>query len=104
MATLNEKITEQQKLDLYNRKITTRELARILGVHENYLSRMYPGKIPIEKREDISKAKLALRATRKEFRLALLEQVALGKITLDEAAAQAHTTKRTLYRLMADEK
>lgn len=78
---LASRITEQQKHDLYNRSITTRALATLLGVQEAYVSHLFPGKAPTT-----SSCKKVLTAVRKEFRTAQAVRVLQGQITITQAA------------------
>jgi AraC-like DNA-binding protein len=90
--TVVSRITDQQKKDLYERNITTRDLAKLFGVREAYLSWLFPGKGP-----GFSKAKKMLINTRKEYRCRYAAQVIEGKISIKDAA----TASRIPYRSMA---
>lgn len=90
-ATLATRITEQQKQDLYNRKVTTRELATILGVHERYLSQHYSGKVPVLDKKPLIEA-------RKAFKLEIAKQILDGKITGRQASKIANVSYRTMVR------
>lgn len=94
-AIVATRITESQKLALYNREITTRDLAKALNVAESYLSEMFPGKIP-----PLDMSKTALAAVRKEFRMQEAHRVASGALKLDVAAELCRVSVRTMYRAL----
>lgn len=99
--TLVCRITEQQKLDLYNRRITTRALAITLGVREAYLSTIFPGKIPSTKpAKRPNRAKRDLILARKAFRAEQARAVLSGKMTIAEAAKVANTGYRNMARVV----
>jgi len=102
--TLRERITQQQIDDLWNRRISTNQLAKDLGVSANYLCRRYPGRSPqvpsiSESFRRSATAKRQLKQARDQFRVNLLLEAQAGTITMVEAATRAHCTVRTLYRL-----
>lgn len=90
-TSLQSRITDQQKLDLYNRKITTRSLAKLLHVHENYLSSQFPGRVPLP---DPKK----LQTARREFRNEIARLVLTGKYNINEASNVAHCSYNTMFR------
>lgn len=90
---LASRITEQQKQDLYERRITTRDLAKLLGVHENYLSFRFPHKVPLPDVKELQKA-------RKEYKLAVARQVLEGKYTVSEASKVAFVSYNTMSRFV----
>lgn len=90
---LASRITEQQKLDLYNRVITTRDLARILNVHERYLSSCFAHKVAITDKKPLIEA-------RKLFKLAVAEQIIAGKYTITEASKVANVSYNTMRRFL----
>lgn len=92
---LSSRVTEAQKYALYHRLVTTRDLAKQLGVEETYLSRLFPGKT-----ETISKGKQILTATRREFRKGLASEVISRSKTVKEAAKLANTSCRTMARVV----
>lgn len=94
---LASRMTEQDRVDLYERRITTRALAKKYGVHERHVSFMYPGKKPL-----VDQAKLAL--IRKEFKLAVAKEVLEGKYTSREASNKAHVSYNTMLRFVAKAK
>jgi len=94
---LQSRITEEQKLSLYNRNISTRELASVLGCHETYLSGLFPGKVPLANRKE-------LLATRKTYKLSVAREILLGKYTIAEAAELAFTSYNTMHRCLAKAK
>ena len=90
---LASKVTEEQKEALYNRKITTRELAKLLRVNESYLSSLFPTKAQPD-----SQAKRVLIAIRKEFRQTQAVKVAHKQLTTEQAALICRTSYRTMAR------
>lgn len=88
------RITEAQKLALYNRQITTRALAKELGVHEQYLSYKFPHKVPVLDKRDLVQA-------RKEYKLAIAKRVIAGEFTTKKAATLAHVSYNTMTRFVA---
>ena len=94
---LQSRITEDQKLALYNRNISTRELASILKCHETYLSGMFPGKVPLANRKE-------LLDTRKAYKLTVAREILLGKYSIREAAELAFTSYNTMHRCVAKAK
>ena len=99
--TLVCRITEQQKLDLYNRRITTRALALTLNVREAYLSTIFPGKIPpIKGAKKASRDKRVLILARKTFREDQARAVLAGKMSISAAASIANTSYRNMARVV----
>lgn len=94
---LQSRITDQQKMDLYNRVITTRALAKELGVHERYLSCMFPHKVPIVDKRVMTEA-------RRAHRLAIAVEVLEGKYTIGEASKIAHVSYTTMQRYVGKAK
>ncbi len=90
-GSLVSRITEQQKEDLFNRVITTRELAKTLGVHEKYLSFAFPGKVEIFDKKPLVEA-------RRTYRLAVALDIMAGKLSTKEAAALVHVSYNTMQR------
>lgn len=99
--TLRERITAQQREDLYNRRITTREMASQLGVSETHLSRTFPGKIPGQA-QATRKEKRILLAVRNEFRDKLAAEVLAGRLDRRKAALTANCSERTMWRHIAN--
>lgn len=85
------RITEEQKIALYNRQITTRELATILGVSERHLSTYFTGKCPIPDKKELTKA-------RREYKIELAKEVLQGKYTVKQASKIAYTSYSTMLR------
>ncbi len=79
--------------DLYHRRITVREAAKIMGVSENYLSHAIPERAP--KRN----LKL-LKVTRRLFREQIAREIIEGKHTVHKGAKLAHVSERTMFRLL----
>ena len=96
-TSLASRITEEQKLRLYNREVTTRELAAVLNVHENYLSYKFPTKAPIPDTKKLLQA-------RKEYKLEIAKQVLSNRYTIGQAAKIAHTSYNTMARFVAKAK
>ena len=78
---------------MYNRRITTRDLAVLLNVHERYLSYMYPGKIAVSNKK-------ALIEARKLFKLAIAKEVIDGKYSTAQAARVAYVSYNTMRRFV----
>lgn len=96
-STLASRITEQEKIDLYQRKITTRELARRYETNEKYVSALFPGKEPIYNKKPLVEA-------RKAFKLAVAKEVLEGKYTIRQAAKVAYVCYNTMLRCVAKAK
>jgi hypothetical protein len=94
------KVTEQQKLDLYNRVITTRDLAKLLEVSEEYISTLFPGKVPANGLRNRATRRREFVKVRKAFRLEQAKLVLAGKLTAAKAAEQSFTSYRTIARLV----
>lgn len=93
------RITEQQKEDLYNRKISTRDLALILGIREEYLSTLFPGKIEAPAKAHEASRKLLLE-TRKEYRNTFGRRVLAGELTVSKAGVLSRTPYKTMSRVV----
>jgi len=94
---LQSRITEQQKLDLYNRNITTRDLAKVLDVHEKHLSFAFPGKKPIVDKGVLIEA-------RKDFKLSVAKEILEGRLSIDGAAKKCCVSYHTMWRHLAKAK
>lgn len=90
---IQSRVTEQQKLDLYNRRLTTRDLAKALDVHETYLSALFPGKVAIIDKKPLIEA-------RRAYNLEMAKLAISGRYTVKEAAAIAFTTVKTMRRFV----
>lgn len=98
-SALATRISEEQKLKLYNREITTRDLAKVLDVHENYLSTLFPGKVtPIS--QQIEEGMHKKRAIRKIYRELWARRVIKREVSVAEAANQTAVSKRTMQRIV----
>jgi hypothetical protein len=91
--TVASRITDRQKKDLYERNVTTRELAKLFGVREAYLSHLFPGKGP-----GFKEAKKRLINTRKEYRCNYASMVIEGKISCKDAAIASRIPYRSMAR------
>ena len=89
---LASRITETQKEDLYQRRVSTRDLAQALNVHEKYLSDQFPGKIPTPKKRELINA-------RKAYRMSLARGVLEGRYTVKRAAEIAYVSYNTMQRI-----
>lgn len=87
------RITDQQKQDLFNRVVTTRDLAKALNVHERYLSSLFPGKAPITNKKPLIEA-------RKLFKLEVAKLVIAETYTLSQAAKVANVSYSTMRRFV----
>ena len=95
------RITEQQKLDLYNRRVTTRALALTLNVREAYLSSLFPGKVSTTERpRRTGRDKSALLAARRGFRREVAGRVLKQEFSIKAAAEFANTSYRTMARVV----
>lgn len=99
-GTLLEIVTAEDKLALYNRRVTTRALAAKYKVREDTLSNYFPGKVPKETTRDARKAKSELIAARRDYRRAVADKVKAGELGVKEAAGQLHVHPRTISRAM----
>jgi transposase-like protein len=88
---LQSRITEQQKRDLYHRQITTRDLAKLLNVHEKWLSRLFYSKEPICDKRPLIEA-------RKLFKLDIAVQVLNGTYSMQQGADRAFVSYNTMQR------
>lgn len=90
---LASRISEDQKVDLYNRRVTTRDLAGTLKVSEKWLSYTFPGKRPLENKASKRKARNAFR----EFHA---KRVVAGEALISTAADAACCSYSTLRRVV----
>ena len=91
--SLKTRITEQQKQDLYDRKITTRDLAKILNIHERYLSYTFPGKVEVINKKPLIEA-------RKAYKVEIAKQILEGKYSIVQAARVANVSYNTMQRFL----
>ncbi len=91
------RVTEEQREDLYNRRLTTRALAKLLDVHEKYVTHLFPGKAPIADKKQLIEA-------RKLYKLEIAKQVMVGKYSIQQAADVAHVSYNTMHRNLAKAK
>ena len=96
-GSLQSRITEQQKRDLFNRRITTRALAKLLGVHETYLSYKFFTKVDIVDKRPIIEV-------RKLYKLEIAIKVLKGEYTIQEAANVAYVSYNTMQRFLTKAK
>jgi len=90
-AALINRVTADQLSDLYNRRITTRQLAKDLGVAEKWLSYLYHGRAPSPRKSDLRAARLGLR-------MMYAQQVIDGKISVSNAAKLLYCSYNTVRR------
>ena len=88
---LQSRVTEADKLALYNREITTRALAKKLNVHERYLSSVFPHKVPIADKRELCQA-------RKAYRMSIAKEVIDGKHAVKEAAKICNVSTSSMLR------
>jgi AraC-like DNA-binding protein len=93
-TTLASRITEQDKEDLYAKKVTAADIALKYGMHEVYVTSVFPG------RENKHASKRTLIEARQAYRLELARQVMLGQHTILEAANIAHVSACTMTRMV----
>jgi hypothetical protein len=91
--SLQSRITEQQKHDLFERRITTRDLAKLLDVHERYLSFKYAGKQEVINKKPLIEA-------RKAYKIEIAKQVLEGKYSIVQAANVANVSYNTMQRFL----
>jgi len=96
-------ITEEDKIALYQRRITTRALALKYKVTECYVSKLFPGKAPIEETtRDRVKAKKDLHIVRRQFRATLVVRVLAGELSTAQAADAARISYRSMARAVKE--
>jgi|GEM_PF-4670775 AraC-like DNA-binding protein len=95
---LKDRLTPAMRDDLYNRRVTTKALAKQLGVSETHLSRVCPGKIPGQKRQ----YKTDLIESRKLYREELALEVTCGRLDRKKAIQLAGCSERTFWRHIAN--
>lgn len=100
--TLSSRITDQEKTDLYNGKITAKELAITYNTHEKYVAGMFPGRAP--KKKPIPKSEMPLTLARVEFRMAICVDVLNGKYTVMAASKICSCSYNTMQRWLAKAK
>lgn len=100
--TLVNRITEAQKLALFNRTVTTRDLADQLGVREAYLSTLFPGKVPPSANSirGAARRRRDFLVVRRSFRAIQAQKVIAKELTVAEAADLASIGYRTMARLV----
>ena len=94
-GTFLESVSREDKLALFNRRITTRALAQKYEVAECYVSQLFPGKI-----KGNSRSKSVLLAARREYRKVVAAKVLKGELALQTAAAELHIHERTMRRAL----
>ena len=91
---IRKRIPKELYDDLYNRRKTVREVAKILGVNENYLSHAIPERAP-------KRNPKLLCATRRLYQDQIAREVLEGKHSIYKGAELAHVSERTFYRRLA---
>lgn len=91
---LRDRMTEQDKQDLFNRKQTVRDLARKYGVSENYLSHAMPDRAP-------KRSKGLLMQVRRMYIKQIVRETHEGKHSIFAAASLICKSERTVFRLLA---
>jgi len=81
--------------DLYNRRKTVRDVAKILNVSENYLSHAIPERAP-------KRNPKLLKVTRRMYQDQIARETLEGKHTTKEGAELAFVSERTFFRRLAD--
>ncbi len=79
--------------DLVNRRKTVREIAKEVGVSENYLSHAIPERAP-------KRNPKLLKVTRRLYKLQVAREANSGRHNVAEAAKLACVSERTMYRLL----
>jgi glutathione synthase/RimK-type ligase-like ATP-grasp enzyme len=85
------RVTPDQLWRLYNRLITTRKLAKDLGVDEKWLSYLFHGRAPTPRKKD-------LRAARLELRERYAGYVLDGSMSMTQAAEKLYCSYNTMRR------
>jgi hypothetical protein len=98
---LSSRITDQEKSDLYESKITAKQLAIKYGTHEKYVAAMFPGRLRVEKPPKLSKLEQPLAIAREEFRMAICVEVLKGKMTVIAASEVCSCSYNTMQRRLA---
>jgi hypothetical protein len=79
--------------DLYNRRVTTRELAKKYGTTEKWMSQTFSGKVRVAKASQ-------RKAARNAFREFHAQQVVAGQVNIYQAAEAAYTSYSTMRRVV----
>lgn len=90
------RITEAQKLALYNRETTSKAVALALNVGATYISTLFPGKV-ISMTASTPKKK-ALLDVRREYRALQAKRVLDGHLTIQKAADELRISYRSMAR------
>ena len=88
---IQDRIPQDLYQDMYNRRKTVREVAKILGVSENYLSHAIPERAP-------KRNPKLLKVTRRMYQNQIARETLQGKHTVVQGAELAHVSERTFYR------
>lgn len=80
--------------DLYNRRKTVREVAKILNISENYLSHAIPERAP-------KRNPKLLKVTRRMYQDQIARETLEGKHTAAQGAELAFVSERTFFRRLA---
>lgn len=93
--TLVSRITDQDKLDLYNKVTTVKALAKKYNTNASYLASLFPGRhiTPRVRKKDLLLAK-----TREEFRFEVCKRVLRGEITIGKASEICSCSYNTMQR------
>lgn len=94
--SLISRITDEEKRQLYNRELTTRELAKRYNVRETWVSTLFPGKV--EAISVLIKNKKVLTRARKEYRVSQAALVLSGNLSTVEAAKVCKISYRSMAR------
>ena len=88
---VRDRMTQEQKDDLFYRRKSVRQLAKELGVTENYLTHAMPERAPKRNPQ-------LLRAARRLFQLQVAREITEGKHTVQAGSDLACVSERTMYR------
>lgn len=91
---IKDRMPAELKDDLYHRRKTVREVARIMGVTENYITHAMPERAP-------RKNPQLLKVTRRLFQNTIAQEILNKKHTVHAGAELAHISERTMFRRMA---
>ena len=92
---VRDRMTQEQKDALYYRRKSVRQLAKELGVTENYLTHAMPERAPKRNPQ-------LLRAARRLFQLQVAREVTEGKHTVQAGSDLACVSERTMYRRITE--
>lgn len=94
--SLVSRITDEEKRQLYERELTTRDLAKRYDVRETWVSTLFPGKV--EGASTYIRQKKVLTKIRKEYRFSQAALVLAGNMSTKEASKVCKISYRSMAR------